>query len=179
MAYFPMCLDLAGRTVLLVGEGSQTADKAEKLRPFGARLRHVHAMTAEDLTADVAFVVVGDTPGAEAARISRLCTERRIPVNVVDMPGLCTFTFPALVCRGDLSIAVSTGGKAPGAAAWLAERIRQMLPARTGEILQWLGDTRRKLYARYPRETARAMLRRLTGKALELGRPLTDGETEA
>lgn len=178
MAYFPMSLDLEGRTVLLVGEGAQIADKAQKLRPFGAQLRRVHPLAEEDLTADVAFVVVGDTPGAEAERISRLCTARRIPVNVVDMPALCTFTFPALICRGDLTVSVSTGGKVPGAAAYLAERIRQMLPAGTDEILTWLRQMRQKLYARYPRDTARAMLHRMTREAFELGRP-PEEENEA
>lgn len=173
-----MCLDLTGKTVLLVGEGMQIADKARRLAEFGAELRCIGCLTAEDLTGDVAFVVVGDTPGSEAERISQICTACRIPLNVVDMPALCTFTFPAMVVEGDVTISVSTGGKAPGAAAYLAKRIREQLPERTGEILAWLQDMRQKLYIRYPKDIARTRLSGMTRRAFALGRPLTAPETE-
>lgn len=176
MGYFPMCVDLTGRVVLLVGNGKQIADKEAKLRPFGAELRRLHHLAEEALTANVALVVVGDTDPTEAGRISKLCAERRIPVNVVDMPALCTFTFPAMIVKGDLTISVSTGGKAPGVAAFLSQRIDEQLPDRTEEILDWLQEMRQKLYSRYSKEAARALLSRMTKEAFTLGRPLTDTE---
>lgn len=179
MGYFPMCVDLNGKTVLLIGNGKQTADREQKLRPFGAALRRVENLTAADLTGDVAFVAVGDTDAAEAERISALCVDAGIPVNVADKPELCTFIFPAVVCRGDLTVSVSTGGKSPGAAAYLSKQIAGQLPCRTEEILDWLGGIRRELYMQYPRETARQILSRITRKAFALGRPLDRDETEA
>jgi precorrin-2 dehydrogenase/sirohydrochlorin ferrochelatase len=61
-------------------------------------------------------------------RISRFAAERGIPCNIADVPELCTFTVPALVSRGDLTIAVSTSGASPA----LARRIRERLEAEFG-----------------------------------------------
>lgn len=179
MGYFPMCIDLTGKTVLLIGNGKQTADRERKLRPFGANLRRMEKLTASDLTKDVAFVTVGDTDTDEAARISALCAAAGIPVNVADQPQLCTFVFPAMVCRGDLTVSVSTGGKTPGGAAHLSRQISRQLPDRTEEILDWLGEIRRELYSRCPRDTARQSLSHITVRAFDLGRPLTREEMEA
>lgn len=173
MAYFPMCLDLTGRTVLLVGNGEQTRDKMEKLRPFGCVIRRSSQFSRRDLE-DAALVVVSDTERAEAARISGLCAARGIPVNVVDEPDLCSFFFPAMITRGDLTVSVSTGGRTPGAAGYLAGQFEAGLPDRTEEILDWLAQLRPELYARYPKATARAMLGRITRQAFREGRPLTE-----
>lgn len=176
MGYFPMCVDLNGKTVLLVGNGKQIAQKEEKLRQFGAVLRKLEYLTEADLTENTAFVTVGDTDAAEAERISSRCILRGIPVNVVDMPALSTFTFPATIVKGDLTVSISTGGKAPGGAAYLAKQIDQQLPDRTGEILDWLQEIRQKLYTLYSKEAARLLLSRVTELAFALGRPLTDVE---
>lgn len=158
MAYFPICVDLKGKRVLLVGSGPQIQDKMEKLRPFGAELISHSALKPEDLTEDVAFVVAGDLDEDALVEISRLCRSRRIPVNVVDDPSKSTFFFPALTVRGDLTVSVSTGGKVPGAAACISARIRENLPDDAGEILDSLQALREKLYSVYPKDEARRML---------------------
>lgn len=178
MGYFPMCLELSGREVLLVGSGAQIAHKAEKLKPFGAALRISAQFNTDDLTEKTAFVVVGDTGPAEAARIRDICKERRIPVNVVDDPALSDFFFPAMATRGELTISVSTGGSCPGGAAYLARQIEESLPVRTEEILDWLQKVRERLYQTHPRQEAAVRIRRITARAFELGRPLTDAEME-
>lgn len=168
MAYFPMCIDLEDKPVLLVGAGPQISDKAQKLRPFGCRICFLEALTADDLDCRPALVVVGDTPEETAARWADLCRERSIPVNVVDKPGLCSFTFPALVTDGSLTVAVSTGGKSPAMAACIAERIRKALPSRAGELLQWLSSLRHCMSFAQRRRAAQA--------ALDKNRPLTEEE---
>ena len=167
MAYFPMCVDLRGKRILLVGQGRQIADKAEKLRPFGGDLCPVDTLTEADLTEEVAMVVVGDTPEPLAEQYSRLCQAHRIPVNVVDMPRLCTFCFPSIIKRGDLTISVSTGGAVPAVGAYLKRCIEEQLPTDLETILQELQDLRQTLYQQYPKETVRAMLREAVEKALE------------
>lgn len=173
MAYFPMCVDLTGRKVLLIGDGPQIADKMDKLRPFGAELVRGDVSMLE---IDPAFVIVGDTGPEAAARITARCREKGIPVNVVDDPANSTFFFPALITRGDLTVSVSTGGSAPGAAAYLIRRISEVLPERTGEILQWLSQLRKNLYAAYPKGEASKRLWQLTDRAFTLGRPLEEDE---
>ena len=57
-----------------------------------------------------------------------------VPVNVVDRPDLSTFIFPAIVDRGDVVVAIGTGGASPVLARRLRERIEAILPARIGEF---------------------------------------------
>lgn len=172
MAYFPMCVDLAGAQVLLVGSGPQIEEKIEKLRPFGAVLRRLDTLTAEDLEPRPAFVVVGGLEKEERARISALCRGQNIPVNVVDDPALCSFFFPALIVEGDLTVSVSTGGRSPAAAACLRRQIETALPDHTGEILDWLAALRQR------RKGERALLRRAAERAFALDRPLTAEELD-
>ena len=167
MAYFPMCVDLRGKRILLVGRGKQIDDKAEKLRPFGSDLCRVDTLTEGDLTEEVAMVVIGDTPEPLAVQYSHLCQTHRIPVNVVDMPRLCTFCFPSIISRGDLTVSISTGGAVPAIGAYLKRRMEERLPANVETILQELQDLRQTLYQQYPKETARIMLRDAIEKALE------------
>lgn len=176
MGYFPLCMDIRGRKVILVGNGPQIDDKMEKLRPFDARLVRQYRLEPEDLAGDVAFVVAGDLDTAEGERVSALCRSSGIPVNVVDRPGLCTFFFPALITRGDLTVSVSTGGRTPGTAALLRQRVEDALPDETDEILDWLASLRLRLYAALPQAEAGAALRNAASRAFYVGRPLTDGE---
>ena len=60
------------------------------------------------------FAATGDREAN--ARVSTEAAAASIPVNVVDDPELCTFIVPAVVHRGDLMIAVTTSGNAPGLA---------------------------------------------------------------
>ena len=159
MGYFPMCMDLRNQLILLIGSGKQIQEKEEKLRPFGGILRRRDRLTEADLTDEVAFVVIGNTPRSTAEQYSRLCKTYRVPVNVVDMPDLCSFYFPALITRGPLTVSVSTGGTVPAAGAVIKEQIAELLPADTDEILTALQHLRQELYSRYPKETARQMLR--------------------
>lgn len=167
MGYFPLCMDLTGKKVLLVGNGPQIADKIEKLCPFGADLIRCDAITADILDGQTAFVVVGDMPSDTAAQISTLCASMHIPVNVVDQPRLSSFCFPALITRGDVTVSVSTGGKSPGAAAILARKINKQLPDDIGEIVDHLHELRKQLYASYPKETARRLLRDAVERAFD------------
>ncbi|MDO4741591.1 MAG: NAD(P)-dependent oxidoreductase, partial [Eubacteriales bacterium] len=128
MGYFPMCVNLAGRRVFLVGDGPQIREKAERLAPFGAQLVHLKALTPQDLADKPVFVIAGDLDAQEAERTAALCAAHGVMINVVDQPRLCTFAFPSLIARGDLTVSVSTAGKAPGAAAYLRECIGRQLP---------------------------------------------------
>lgn len=178
MSYFPLCIDLTGAVVLLVGEGPQIEEKLLRLSGFQAELRRLPRLEQGDLDCAPAMVIIGDTPPADARRYQRLCLERNIPVNVVDVPSLCTFYFPALVQQGDLTVGICTGGKSPGLAAALRRRLEAWLSPRTGEILQWLYLLRPELKRRLPAEALRPALRRITEQALTLGRPLNAEELE-
>ena len=84
-----------------------------------------------------------------AAR-ARAC---RVPINVVDRPELSTFIFPAIIDRGDVVVAVGTGGASPVLARRLRERIEALLPARIGDFAALMGRFRRARRAKAVRQT--------------------------
>jgi precorrin-2 dehydrogenase/sirohydrochlorin ferrochelatase len=80
-------------------------------------------------------------------RVYHEAQRRDVLCNVVDVPDLCDFFYPAVVRRGDLQIAVSTAGQSPS----LAQKIRQQLEKQFGPgYATWvaeLGETRKLILA--------------------------------
>lgn len=75
----------------------------------------------DDTDLEQAFLVISATDNEELnQRISDICHRRNILVNVVDDPQKCSFYVPAVLKRGDLTIAISTNGKSPVLAAKLS-----------------------------------------------------------
>lgn len=194
MAYFPLCINLNGADVILLGDGAAAMEKQKILLSFGANIRHFsetvcpeqrkdpsvklvpRALTEDDLEPRPALVVVADAPHWEKERVSQMCQRRGIPVNVVDEPALCTFFFPSLVTRGALTVAVSTGGKSPGGAAWLRRHLEEHIPDQTEEILEWASVLRQRLRTDYPRADRKNILRQAVAQALSENRVLCEDE---
>lgn len=76
------------------------------------------------------------------ARVARLCRRRKIFVNVADDPELCDFYAPAVVEKGPLQIAISTGGTSPLFARRLREALEEVVSPRLGRLLERLGKIR-------------------------------------
>jgi siroheme synthase-like protein len=114
--HYVACLDLTGRKVLVVGRSDS---KVGALEACGAEVAVVDRYEPEQLD-EVWLVVVVDREQGE--RVSADAAERRIFCNVEDVPELCTFILPALHRRGDITVAVSTGGASPVLAQWLRDR---------------------------------------------------------
>jgi uroporphyrin-III C-methyltransferase/precorrin-2 dehydrogenase/sirohydrochlorin ferrochelatase len=164
MRFFPIFLDLRAGTVVLVGSGEPALNKLRLLRAAGASVRHfVAAHRAIDGDAADPMVAVlrdGEVPELSGAiavvsaagdPVDTLVAARakalRIPVNVVDRPELSTFVVPAIVDRGDVVVAIGTGGAAPVLARRLRERIEALLPTRIGELSALMGRHRERLAA--------------------------------
>ena len=71
-----------------------------------------------------------------------------LPVNVMDDLVHSTFIFPAIVDRGDVVVAVGTGGASPVVARRVRERIEAVLPARIGDLANFIGSFRKSIHAR-------------------------------
>jgi precorrin-2 dehydrogenase/sirohydrochlorin ferrochelatase len=164
---FPMFLKLEGRRCLVVGAGKVGEPKIGGLLATGARVHVValdaspavrewaragklelelRAYAAEDL--EGAFLAVVATHSRSLnERVYDEAQRRRVLCNVVDVPELCDFFYPAVVRRGDLQIAVSTSGQSPS----LAQKIRQQLEKQFGPGYEaWvaeLGETRKLILA--------------------------------
>jgi precorrin-2 dehydrogenase/sirohydrochlorin ferrochelatase len=164
---FPMFMKLAGKQCLVVGAGKVGEPKIGGLIDTGARI-HVVAISASDqvrewaaagkIELELRAFSSSDLDGkflavvATASRslndlVYREAQRRGVLCNVVDVPELCHFFYPAVVRRGNLQIAISTAGQSPS----LAQKLRRQLERQFGEgytaWVEQLGATRRLVLA--------------------------------
>jgi len=163
--YYPAFLDLRGRRCLVVGGGGVAERKVSGLLDAGTTVYVVSPRVTAALAAlagagiiehrarrfrrhDVrgCTLVVAAT-GVEKvdAAVAQAARRVRALVNVVDVPAACDFILPSVLRRGDLQIAVSTGGKSPA----LAREIRRKLESEFGEscaaVVDWAGRERARV----------------------------------
>lgn len=95
-----------------------------------------------------ASVVIAATNDREMnASVATAARERHILANVVDDPAHCDFIFPAIVDRGPVQIAISTGGRSPALARHLRERLESIIGPEYAEVAELLAEVRAKLRA--------------------------------
>jgi uroporphyrin-III C-methyltransferase / precorrin-2 dehydrogenase / sirohydrochlorin ferrochelatase len=168
MRYLPVFLDLQSGPVLLVGAGDLARAKLRLLASAGARVRwyatdgnhdlsgvdaaRIEIAQGDPLAADLKGVIAilcagaGDIGVAMSARAKSV----GLPVNVMDDLVHSTFIFPAIVDRGDVVVAVGTGGASPVVARRVRETIEAVLPARIGDLAAFIGSFRKSIHARIP-----------------------------
>lgn len=138
----PLFVRLAGRPVILLGEGEAADAKRRLLERAGA------AIVGETAEAALAVVALSDE-GEALAAVARL-KARGVLVNAVDRPALCDFTLPAIVDRAPVLVAIGTGGVSAGLAAALRQRLEALLPANLGRLAEELFAARSELRERWP-----------------------------
>ena len=171
MRFLPVFLDLQTGPVLLVGAGDLARAKLRLLAAAGARIRwhstdgrydvsglppadaaRIEFANGDPLTAELGGIIAilcagaGDIGVAMSARAKAM----GLPVNVMDDLAHSTFIFPAIVDRGDVVVAVGTGGASPVVARRVRERIEAVLPARIGDLANFIGRWRKSMHARIP-----------------------------
>src|SRR3954452_15933996 len=169
MRFLPIFLDLRSGPVVLVGGGELARAKLRLLMSAGANVRwyatdgagdgggidaagaaRIEHAQGDPLTDDLAGVVAilcagaGELGPAMSARAKAV----GLPVNVMDDLAHSTFIFPAIVDRGDVVVAVGTGGASPVVARRVRERIEAMLPARIGDLASFIGRFRKTIHGR-------------------------------
>jgi len=104
---------------------------------------------ADPLQADFSefIAVVSAAGGALDEGVAAHARARNVPVNVVDRPDLSTFVVPAVVDRGDVVVAIGTGGGSPVLARRVREWIEAVLPARIGELASLMHRYRERFAA--------------------------------
>jgi len=171
MRFLPVFLDLQAGPVLLIGAGELARAKLRLLAAAGGRIRwyatdgnhdvsgldradaaRIELVEGDPLAADLAGVIAilcagaGDIGPVMSARAKAV----GIPVNVMDDLAHSTFIFPAIVDRGDVVVAIGTGGASPVVARRLRERIEAVLPARIGDLASFIGRWRKLIHNRIP-----------------------------
>jgi uroporphyrin-III C-methyltransferase/precorrin-2 dehydrogenase/sirohydrochlorin ferrochelatase len=171
MRFLPVFLDLLTGPVLLVGAGDLARAKLRLLAAAGAHIRYfatdgrhdvsglaadvaarIELAQGDPLTIDLNGVIAilcagaGDIGVAMSARAKAA----GLPVNVMDDLAHSTFIFPAIVDRGDVVVAVGTGGTSPVVARRVRESIEAVLPARIGDLAGFIGRWRKTIHGRIP-----------------------------
>jgi siroheme synthase-like protein len=160
--YYPIYLDIEERTVVIIGGGNVCARKAETMMKYGARVIVVSPEFTDEIEQwaregalaiqrkpyaandlDGAHIVIASTDDQSVnEQIAADCRARRIPVNVVDVTPLCEFIVPAIIEKGSIQIAISTGGKSPALARTLKEDLYRAIGPEYAEVNDVLGTLR-------------------------------------
>ena len=194
-AYFPVLLDLRGRRCLVVGGGEVGERKVRALVDCGARVVVVSPTVTPALQALVDAGVVRHHPrrfrrwdvrgctlvvaatGEENVDRAAARSARRAGalVNVVDRPGHCDFILPSVLRRGELQIAVSTGGRSPALARVIRQQLEPLFGADCAALVERVGAARARARAAAVTRAARldagerVVAAALRGGALPLG----------
>lgn len=163
MEQLPIFLNLQHKPCVVVGGGAVAARKAGLLLEAGACLTIVapecHArmqeliateklalrdkrFSAEDLQNAYLVIAATDDEAVNEA-VYAAAKQYGALVNVADNPPLCDFYLPAIVDRAPLTVAISSGGRAPVLARWLKARLERDLPMRLGRMAALMGQWRK------------------------------------
>lgn len=166
--YYPAFLDLRGRRVVVIGGGEVATAKVDGLLPCGPEPLVVIAPVASAFIqeraqagrlewrarpyrdGDVAGATIAIAATDDRATNARVAAEARgwgVLALAVDDPDNCDFIGPAVVKRGDVVIAVSTGGRSPAMARWLREQLEATTPSHWGDLLDVAAEARQRLKA--------------------------------
>ncbi len=194
MSFFPIYLNLRGKKVVVVGGGKVAERKVFDLLQAGSEIyvispflseglslllkegqfQWVADSFSENLVPSDAFIVIAATDEEEInQRIYDFARGCGIMVNVVDQPELCDFYLPSVVKKGDITIAISTGGKAPSFSRALREKLERMLPDDLARALEFVSDIRDKMKEKGIPDRGKILL----GSAREIVERLTGGES--
>jgi precorrin-2 dehydrogenase/sirohydrochlorin ferrochelatase len=162
---YPIFAVIDNQPCLVVGGGAVGERKVHDLMAAGARVTVVSRTLTPSLAAlasrgeirylpedfteawveGMALVMAATDDPEVNARVSAAARARAIWVNVADAPELCTFMVPALLRRGDLTLAVSTGGASPALARQVREELQQHFGPEYGPYLDLLQRVRTRL----------------------------------
>lgn len=169
MEYLPIFLAVRDQPCLVVGGGDVAARKIDMLRRAGARVTVVSPRLVEALAdlhrrGDITHVVgsfaplqldgmtvaIAATDDEEVNRqVAAEARNRRIPVNVVDRPALCSFVFPSVIDRSPIVVAISSAGASPVLARHLRAKLETIIPASYGKLADLARRFRDKVKTRF------------------------------
>lgn len=188
MGYYPLFLELKDCPCLVVGGGPVGERKVKGLLQGEARVTVVSPQITAGLAelAEKGYIewrargyrrkdlrgmmLVFAASGNRLlnARIAADCRRAGIWVNVADGPNESSFLVPAVVRRGNLQIAISTGGRSPALASLLKRRLEENIGKEYSAFLNFLGELRPWLKAQFPHDQKKRSwaFRQLAGDAI-------------
>lgn len=165
MGYYPIFIDMTERRCLIIGGGAVAERRVEVLLNAGAKVtvvsprltRPLHSWLVEgklehvareyrpgDLSGfEIAFVATNDTEVSSV--VAHEGRERDVWVNAADDPPHCDFILPSVLRRGDLVVAVATGGKSPALSRAIKEELESYFTADYADLAQVAAEVRQEL----------------------------------
>ena len=195
MGYYPIFLEMKDRRCVVIGGGAVAERKAEGLVAVGANvtviapgitdglkgllkqgaIRHVAREYQAGDRAGYDLVFVATDNSEINAAVSNEARSLRIWVNSADDPDHCDFILPAVIRRGDLAVAVSTGGVSPAVTRAIREELDEYFNADYARFVQIAGEVRRELREKSVSPGASAWNRALQGdfrRLIKEGKPV-------
>ena len=151
METFPAFFPLAGRRVVIAGEGEAAEAKARLFENSPAVVVRVAAASARDPTAyeGAALIFVAAQDESLAREAARAARTAGAPLNVVDHPELSDFHTPGIIDRGQVVVAIGTAGAAPVLASLLRAEIEARIPLGAGVLARLLAERRGAIRTAY------------------------------
>ncbi len=190
MSLFPVYLKLEGKRVVVIGGGNVAERKVSDLLQCGGKVTVISPFLSGGLTEMLkqkrvewiaktfsprllpsnTFLIIAATDDADInMQAYRLARERGILINVVDNPDLCDFYVPSVVRKGDITIAISSGGRAPSFSRAVRESLEELIPDELEKALDYIDAMRRKLRERGVSDRGKILLdsaRMLVGRLM-------------
>jgi precorrin-2 dehydrogenase/sirohydrochlorin ferrochelatase len=168
--FYPIYLNLENRRVVVIGGGEVAERKVESLIGTGAAITvispeitpmldslaqenkiQIHRRAYASADCEGAALVFSATDDADVSRaVFSEAAKAGALVNTADQPELCDFIMPAVVRRGDIAIAVSSGGTSPGLAGQLRNKIAGIVGPEYAQLAELLSQCRREIRLRVP-----------------------------
>lgn len=156
--FYMACLDLEGRSCLVVGGGPVALEKVRRLLECDASVTVVAPRVVAELSEldleivrrgyresdlDGRFLVIAATSTSSInRRVFAQAEARSLPCNVVDVPELCSFILPAVLRIDPIAVAVSTGGASPALAQRIRDDIADVIGPEHAEVARRLRELR-------------------------------------
>jgi siroheme synthase-like protein len=183
MSYYPIFLELTGRRCIVIGGGAVAERKVDGLLAAGAQISVISPELSEGLRrlipqqslehvarkyesgdlAGFAIAFVATDDGAVNAAVFDEARSRGIWVNCSDDPSHCDFISPAVIRRGKLSVALSTGGASPASARAVREELESYLTEGFAQLVETASEVRRELRQRSIHASPEAWKRAMDG----------------
>lgn len=159
--YFPVGLNLEGRTCVVIGDDREAREKSEALMECGAEVQRIDDATRlRDADLANAFLVIS-TPQDESlsARLRTLADRERFLLCCIDQPAHGFVAMLALAKAGPVRVAISTAGLAPRIGKLIKEGMQRAMDGRFARFVEHLAGKREETRREHPAPADSALRR--------------------